>query len=268
MVSVFLVPVLTQYSLAFYYSYFCLQSPLLRSQRWWRRHVRTTLLIPSSAGLISIQPRYLQKIDSDLHSKWWKFPQSSQIGVNIIRRVVRWAHNKLWKHPTFQFRASKSAWTPGQGGTWQQYLPIFDFLNGFSWACTIDQSPNIMSVYPEGGTEVDWFYPTSQNELILKDSTFCLRDPRLVDRVFLCVCVRECEWVSVFVRRGVARRTRKHVRSGHSAQINHSTSGLSKSCRLTTVCPLQSLISTKHFTDRFPVFTPHTLASSMHMAFI
>lgn len=54
----------------------------------------------------------------------------------------------------------------GQGGTWQLYLPISDFLNGFPWACTIDQSLNIMSVYPEGGTVVDWFYLTSQNEFI------------------------------------------------------------------------------------------------------
>lgn len=54
---------------------------------------------------------------------------------------------------------------PEQGGTWQLYLPIFDFLNGFLSACTVDPSPSIMSIYPEGGTVVDWFYPTSQNNL-------------------------------------------------------------------------------------------------------
>lgn len=45
----------------------------------------------------------------------------------------------------------------------------------------------------------------------------------------------------------------KHVHSRESVQIHHSMSGLSWS--LMMVCPLQSLMSTKHFTDHFPMFT-------------
>lgn len=160
-------------------SYFCLQSALLWSQGWWRHrvsgaHAHFVLLVFICTACKKKKEILLCILNGE------NILQSSQIEGGLLLAEPAINYGSILH---FHRRASKSAWTAGQGGTWQQYLPIFDFLNGFSCACTIDQSPNIMSVYPEGGTEVDWFYPTSQNELILKDSTFRLRDSWTV-----CVC--------------------------------------------------------------------------------
>lgn len=158
----FLSVLLTQCSIAILFQLFLspvsptLVARMMKTLCKWCTHTHThTFLIPFPAHLAGIHLHSLQK-------KRKKNPicilngenilQSSQIEGGLLLAEPAINYGSILH---FHRRASKSAWTAGQGGTWQQYLPIFDFLNGFSCACTIDQSPNIMSVYPEGGTEVD-----------------------------------------------------------------------------------------------------------------
>lgn len=151
----FVFLLLTQYSVSFYYSHFSFQSPLFRSGGWWRCNVRNALKILPFCWTDTQFPK--KNLISILNGE--------NIMMNILGCCLAEPKLNYWSILLFN-SGHQSQVDSGHGGTWQQYLPIFDFLNGFPRACTIDQSPNIMSVYPEGGTEVDWFYPTPQNECI------------------------------------------------------------------------------------------------------
>lgn len=152
----------------------------------------------------------------------------------------------------FSIQGIKVRVDSGQGGTWQQYLPIFDFLNGFPWACTIDQSPNIMSVYPEGGTEVDWFYPTSQMGLFKILPTLFWRSRLQSDlRFWLCLCT--CMYTNTNFPVGQMKSIIMWVDWAVAVKV----------------CPLQSLIRAKMLTISLtvPHYWPAVCPHARHLFF-
>lgn len=116
---------------------------------------------------------------------------------------------------------------PNQGGSRSQMYMTELFIHIWFSKWSFLRSPywtdsQYNECLPWGGTEIDWFFPTSKNEFILKCSIFCLRKWGCV-----CVCMYVCVWIwlswSCFLR-GLINTDRFFTSGIYVAVSSQSTS--------------------------------------------